>query len=88
MHAHTNVRANTHIQTHTHTHARTRIQARRPHDVRLIVMSATLEASKFVSYLPGCKAALIHGRAFPVQLHFTVRVPPSPSNWCTSPCLR
>eukprot|EP00200_Dunaliella_tertiolecta_P009980 CAMPEP_0202383708 /NCGR_PEP_ID=MMETSP1127-20130417/50795_1 /ASSEMBLY_ACC=CAM_ASM_000462 /TAXON_ID=3047 /ORGANISM="Dunaliella tertiolecta, Strain CCMP1320" /LENGTH=702 /DNA_ID=CAMNT_0048983277 /DNA_START=50 /DNA_END=2155 /DNA_ORIENTATION=- len=46
---------------------------RRPHDVRLVVMSATLEASKFISYFPGCKGALIHGRAFPVQLYYTAR---------------
>lgn len=37
-------------------------------DFKLVVMSATLEAAKFVSYLPGCKPAIIHGRTFPVQV--------------------
>lgn len=51
----------------------TRPQKKRQDDVRLIVMSATLEASKFIDYFPGCKGALIHGRAHPVQLNYTAR---------------
>jgi ATP-dependent RNA helicase DHX8/PRP22 len=35
---------------------------------KLIVMSATLEADKFVNYLPGARAAIVYGRTFPVQV--------------------
>lgn len=48
-------------------------QARRPHDFRLIIMSATLDASKFLAYLPGAAGGLIRGRAHPVALHYTAR---------------
>lgn len=48
------------------------LQAARPAgELRVVVMSATLEAAKFTTYLPGAKAALIHGRTFPVQLFYT-----------------
>lgn len=70
---HTHTKRTDHTGTyHTHTHDQ-HTQERRPHDVRLIVMSATLDASKFISYFPGCKGCLIHGRAFPVQLQYTAK---------------
>lgn len=43
-------------------------QARRGSDFRLVVMSATLDAARFVDYFPGAVAAMIRGRQFPVQV--------------------
>ena len=51
-----------HPYTHTYT------QARRGDDFRLVVMSATLDAARFVDYFPGAVAALVRGRQFPVQV--------------------
>jgi pre-mRNA-splicing factor ATP-dependent RNA helicase DHX15/PRP43 len=36
-------------------------------------MSATLEASRFVQYLPGCAAGMVHGRTFPVHVYYTAQ---------------
>ncbi|EFJ45602.1 DEAH-box nuclear pre-mRNA splicing factor [Volvox carteri f. nagariensis] len=47
--------------------------ARRGDDFRLIVMSATLDAARFVDYFPGAVAALIRGRQFPVQVMYTAK---------------
>ena len=44
---------------------------KRGDDFRLIVMSATLDASKFVSYFPGAKAAKVLGRTHPISLYYT-----------------
>ncbi|KAJ9513362.1 hypothetical protein QJQ45_001401 [Haematococcus lacustris] len=45
----------------------------KPGSFKLVVMSATLEAAKFVQYLPGAHAALVHGRTFPVQVMYTAQ---------------
>ncbi|KAK9838275.1 hypothetical protein WJX81_001973 [Elliptochloris bilobata] len=47
------------------------VQARRKGDLRLVVMSATLDAAKFVTYFAGSKAAYLQGRQFPVQVLYT-----------------
>ncbi|PNW80770.1 hypothetical protein CHLRE_07g329150v5 [Chlamydomonas reinhardtii] len=49
------------------------VQARRGDDFRLVVMSATLDAARFVDYFPGAVAALVRGRQFPVQVLYTAR---------------
>jgi len=49
------------------------VQKRRGDDFRLIIMSATLDAAKFVSYFPGAQGAYIQGRTFPVQLYYTAK---------------
>ncbi|GLC42130.1 hypothetical protein PLESTM_001294900 [Pleodorina starrii] len=49
------------------------VQARRGDDFRLIIMSATLDAARFVDYFPGAVAALIRGRQFPVQVMYTAK---------------
>ncbi len=56
----------------TRTHC---AQAKRPagDGLKLVVMSATLEAASFVSYLPGCKPAMVYGRTYPVRLLYTAQ---------------
>ncbi|KXZ53924.1 hypothetical protein GPECTOR_6g842 [Gonium pectorale] len=49
------------------------VQSRRGDDFRLVVMSATLDAARFVDYFPGAVAALVRGRQFPVQVMYTAR---------------
>lgn len=61
------------IRCNTYTY--TAQQAKRPSgDLKVVVMSATLEAAKFVTYLPGAKAAMVHGRTFPVSLFYLAQV--------------
>ncbi|GAX81467.1 hypothetical protein CEUSTIGMA_g8896.t1 [Chlamydomonas eustigma] len=40
-------------------------------DFRLIVMSATLDAAKFVTYLGASTAAYVQGRSYPISLFYT-----------------
>lgn len=39
-------------------------------DLKIVAMSATLEASKLLAYFPNAKAARVLGRTFPVDLHY------------------
>lgn len=47
------------------------VRAARGDDFRLIVMSATLDATGFVSYFPGSKAVYVQGRQHPVDIMYT-----------------
>ncbi|KAG2496731.1 hypothetical protein HYH03_005143 [Edaphochlamys debaryana] len=49
------------------------VQALRGDDFRLVVMSATLDAGRFVDFFPGAVAGLIRGRQYPVQVMYTAR---------------
>lgn len=51
-------------------------QARRQ-DLKILVMSATLDVAKFVRYFPGAAAARIQGRQHPVQVMYTPTPEPS-----------
>ncbi len=41
---------------------------RGPSEFRILIMSATLDADKFVNYFSGAAAAWVRGRQFPVQV--------------------
>ncbi|CBZ55512.1 putative pre-mRNA splicing factor RNA helicase [Neospora caninum Liverpool] len=40
-------------------------------DLKVVVMSATLDTEKFMGYFPGATAVLVPGRQFPVELLYT-----------------
>ncbi|KDD73418.1 hypothetical protein H632_c2196p0, partial [Helicosporidium sp. ATCC 50920] len=40
-------------------------------DLRLVVMSATLDAERFLSFFPDSRAAYVPGRQFPVEVFYT-----------------
>ncbi|KAF9113004.1 DEAH-box ATP-dependent RNA helicase prp22 [Mortierella sp. AM989] len=44
-----------------------RTRAKRP-NLKLLIMSATLDIAKFSDYFNGCKIYSIHGRAYPVEI--------------------
>ncbi len=46
------------------------ICSKRPHDFKLIIMSATLEAQRFAKYYNYCKIVSIAGRQYPVDIYF------------------
>ena len=48
------------------------VRAARGKDFRLIVMSATLDATGFISYFPGAKAAYVQGRQHNVDIMYTM----------------
>lgn len=45
-----------------------RLHERRQHDLRIIVMSATLDFGQFQNFFPAAKAVLVQGRQHPVQV--------------------
>ena len=49
------------------------IQRRRPtkHPLKVVIMSATLEATKFSDYFDQCPVLYVHGRTHPVALNYT-----------------
>lgn len=49
-----------------------RLQARRP-ELRIVVMSATLDADSVARYLDDCPALHVSGRTFPVEVEFLER---------------
>jgi len=55
-------------------------------DLRVILMSATIDDSLFTEYFNGCPAIQVEGRAFPVETHFlediveTLQFTPSPES--------
>lgn len=51
-------------------HGRDREGARGTADVRLVVMSATLESDKFLRFFPGSRAVHVQGKPFPVEVHY------------------
>lgn len=57
-------------------------QARRASDLRLVAMSATLDAAKFVTYFPGARAAYLQARPLAHDLQ------PSVSQRLQTPALR
>ena len=44
---------------------------KRPHDLKLVVMSATLDAAKFGSYFNNAPLMKVPGRTFPVEVFYT-----------------
>jgi pre-mRNA-splicing factor ATP-dependent RNA helicase DHX38/PRP16 len=48
-----------------------RLLARR-HDLRLVVTSATMDASKFSQYFMGAPIFTVPGRTFPVQVEYSL----------------
>ncbi|RKP07362.1 P-loop containing nucleoside triphosphate hydrolase protein, partial [Thamnocephalis sphaerospora] len=46
-----------------------RLLARRP-DLRVVIMSATVDAQRFAAYFQGCPIISIPGRTFPVDVHY------------------
>lgn len=47
------------------------IMQRRESDLRVVVMSATMDAEKFQTYFDGAPLLDIPGRMFPVEIFFT-----------------
>lgn len=56
-----------------------RLQARRP-DLRVLVMSATLDAESLCSFLGGCPHLHAEGRQYPIEIRYAER-PLSPDLW-------
>jgi HrpA-like RNA helicase len=43
------------------------------HQLKLVVMSATLEEQKFIDFFPSSKLAYIPGRQYPVEVFYTTK---------------
>eukprot|EP00729_Bicosta_minor_P011026 gene11026-8985_t len=48
-------------------------QKKRKSDLKVIIMSATLEADVFSNYFGGCPVLYVHGRQHPIKLMYTAR---------------